>query len=245
MSWEKLTMTDAGAKLLAGMLNGAKLTFTRVVLGDKTVREENLHLQTSVFSPISAPALIAGSERVPSENATEVRIQIRNDGVLETTRMRQVGLFARTDHDEEVLLGIMQDEIGEEVPAYNGFEWGIELYSLIAVSRTNNISVVVSPHVYVTQAELDAVKAALADAITVNLVGEITERDPTKPDYGLGGETGGGSGINGDQASLRVSAYTGTADVTVVLNEELYDADNVRRSASVALNGDMILEEDK
>lgn len=159
MSWENVTITKGGEQLLSKMMNGSKLLFTRVVIGDKTVNNELLSAQTSVFSPISAPALIAGRSETPQENGTQIKIQIRNDGVSTTTRMLQIGLYAKSEHDEEVLLGILQDDIGEEIPAYEEFpQFLIELYTTIAISRTNNIQVVVNPSVYITFADLQEFK---------------------------------------------------------------------------------------
>lgn len=159
MSWENVTITKGGEQLLSKMMNGSKLLFTRVVIGDKTVNNELLSAQTSVFSPLSAPALIAGRSETPQENGTQIKIQIRNDGVSKTTRMLQIGLYAKSEHDEEVLFGILQDDIGEEIPAYEEFpQFLIELYATIAISRTNNIQVVVNPSVYITFADLQKFK---------------------------------------------------------------------------------------
>ena len=159
MSWENVTITKSGEQLLSKMMNGSKLIFTRVAVGDKTVNSEMLSAQTSVFSPISAPALIAGRSETPQENGTQIKIQIRNDGVDVTTRMLQIGLYAKSEHDDEVLFGILQDDIGEEIPAYNDFpQFLIELYATIAISRTNNIQVIVNPSVYITFADLQEFK---------------------------------------------------------------------------------------
>lgn len=164
MSWENVTITKDGEQLLSKMLNGSKLLFTRVVVGDKTVNNAQLSAQTSVFSPISAPALIAGRSETPQKNGTQIKIQIRNDGVKTTSRMRQIGLYAKSEHDDEVLFGLLQDEIGEEIPAYEDFpQFLIELYTNIAISRTNNIQVVVNPAVYATAADLQEVRKNVAE----------------------------------------------------------------------------------
>lgn len=238
MSWNNAVLTKLGENLLSGMLNGAKLTFTRVVLGDKTVKDELLPTQTSVFSPIPAPALIAGKREAPSKNGTEIIIQIRNDGVAETTRMRQIGLFAQTEHDDEVMLAILQDETGEEIPAYADFsQFEISLALTIGISRTNNISVIVSPSVYATAAQLEAVKSECAK-IKYTAV-ETVERDPNKPSYGLD-ESGGGEAEN---VTLNAKTYTGTAEVTLIVNDNQYDAENMTANTTAAVNGTMILEE--
>lgn len=240
MSWNNVVLTEVGKRLLSKMLNGSKLTFTRVVIGDKTVKDDQLAMQTAVFSPILAPALISGKREVPSGNGTEILIQIRNNGVTETTRMRQVGLFAKSEHDDEVMLAILQDDVGEEIPAFNDFpQFEISLAVVIGVSRTNNISVIVSPSVYATRADLENIRAECTQ-YKFSAVSTV-ERDSNKPTYGLDG-TGGGETEN---VTLSARTYTGTAEVTLVVNDNQYDATNVTANKEAAINGTMIIEEDK
>ncbi len=237
MSWNQVVLTKVGEELLSGMLNGAKLTITRAVVGDKTVSEAQLPYQTGVFSPIAAPALLSGQEEVAGKNGTQIDIQIRNDGVLETSRMRQVGIFAKSEHHDEVLLGILQDETGDEIPAYGDFpEWMIRLSIVIGISRTNNINVVVNPHVFATKTELETLKNRISKYGIVDV--ETTDRNPELPTYGID--------EGGREAEIRATTYSGLADVTLVLdNGKMYDAENVKRNASVAVTGDLILEEEK
>lgn len=186
MSWENVTITKGGEKLLSKMMNGSKLLFTRVVIGDKTVNNELLSAQTSVFSPISAPALIAGKSETPQENGTQIKIQIRNDGVGTTTRMLQIGLYAKSEHDDEVLFGILQDDIGEEIPAYEEFpQFLIELYTTIAISRTNNIQVVVNPSVYVTVDDLQKFKSEIDPSLMPKYIPVRVENAGNKAEQAL------------------------------------------------------------
>ncbi len=131
---------------------------------------------------------------------------------------------------------------------------------IVGISRTNNISVEVSPHVFSTKKELDTVKGELeqlsgdntADAIKRHDTSEsahaelfakigrkvISERirDPSKPDYGLGG---GGEW----SGALEVSSYSGNAEVTVVVNNTEYDGDNISRDPENAPDGTIIVKE--
>lgn len=167
MSWKQVTITKSGERMLSNMLNGSKLTFTRVVIGDTVINENILASQTAVFSPISAPALIAGKEETEKKNGTRLKIQIRNDGVEKSLHMRQVGLYAKTAHDDEVLFAILQDEVGEEIPSFAEFsQFLLEMYVDIAISRTNNIQVVVSSLVYATNEDLNRVSARVYEVET-------------------------------------------------------------------------------
>lgn len=165
MSWNEVTLTESGERLLASMLNGSKLTFTRAVLGSSTVEEEMMPMLTDISSPISAPALISGKKELESGNGTAILIQIRNEGVSETTRMRQIGVFAKSEHNDEVMFGVLQDDIGEEIPAYADFpQFEISLDVALAISRTNNIEVIVSPLVYAKQSDLEALKKSCEES---------------------------------------------------------------------------------
>lgn len=243
MSWNEVVLTKVGEELIAGMLGGAKLTITRAEIGDTAVDEEILPEQTAVFSPISAPALIRGQGIVESGNGTRIDIQIRNDGVTETSRMKQIGIFAKTESHEEIMLGILQDDVGEEIPAYNDFpEWLISLSVIIGISRTNNIVVNVNPHVFVTLEDFNVLKEQLSALLAESNCHhrEIARRfrDPTKPDYGIGG--GDAAGI-----TLITAEHTGNADVTVVIDGKEYDGKNISRRAEDAPSGTLIIKEEQ
>lgn len=162
MSWNDITITDEGSRLLSDIIGGGKLTITRAAIGAGTVAIEDLPSQTDVSEPINAPALLAGKEPTEDGKGTILKIQIRNDGVIETARMRQIAVFAKTDQVDEILLVILQDEIGEEIPAFGEFpQFEINQWITLAISRTNNISVVIDSNVYATTKQLQE----LADSV--------------------------------------------------------------------------------
>lgn len=162
--WNSITITNQGEKLLSEMINGSKLTFTRAAIGSGMVSDNELAEQTDISEPINAPALISGKRKAKSGNGVVIRLQIRNDGVIEETRMRQVGLFAQTDHHEEILFGILQNEIGEEIPPYSVFSQLLYEFDVtVVIGRTNNISVVVSPEVFPSREEFETLQNQIAE----------------------------------------------------------------------------------
>lgn len=245
MSWNDITITDEGSRLLADMIGGGKLTITRAAIGSGTVSIEDLPSQTDVLEPINAPALLAGKEPTEDGKGTILKIQIRNDGVTETTRMRQIAVFAKTDQADEVLLVILQDEIGEEVPSYSEFpQFEINQWITLAISRTNNISVIVPPTVYPSRTEFEHLRNDVREMIELfgcNTRKEIAKRlrDPGKPDYGAGGG-GDAAGV-----TLITAEHTGNADVTVVIGGKEYDGKNISRRAEDAPSGTLIIKEEK
>lgn len=142
MAWSSAELTDSGLELLSKLINGGKLTITRAAVGSGTVAADELYAQTELTDPINAPVSIAGSKELPEKSGRTIFVQVRNSGVTEAVRMRQIGIFAQTDSESEVLLAIMQDEIGEEIPSYAEFpDFLIEFNAVLVIARTNNITV--------------------------------------------------------------------------------------------------------
>lgn len=132
----------------------------------------------------------------------------------------------------------MQDEIGEEIPAFADFpQFLLEMFFTVGISRTNNINVHVSPSVYIT---LETLNARLSEYQKMRY-GKMKffDRDPDKPDYSEGGdENTGGTDSN---VTLKVKKYTGLANVSLMIDDDKYDAENVVQNTKKAKNGDIIL----
>ena len=115
MSWEKSSYTTAGAALLSESLSGGALTITRAVSGTGIV-ETDLSAETTVSGETHELTILAiDTVKDGEETARKVSIQIT--GAESTYIMHQIGVYGRLNDDAEVLLFIMQDERGIEVPA--------------------------------------------------------------------------------------------------------------------------------
>ena len=157
MAWSSAELTESGLELLSKLINGGKLTITRAAVGSKTVAAEELCEQTQLTAPINAPVSIAGSKELPEKCGRTIFVQIRNSSVTEAVRMKQIGIFARTDSESEVLLAIMQDEIGEEIPPYAEFpDFLIEFNAVLVIARTNNITVMTDSGAVATRADIES-----------------------------------------------------------------------------------------
>lgn len=245
MAWSSAELTDSGLELLSKLMNGGKLTITRAAIGSKTVAADELYAQTELTAPINAPVSIAGSKELPEKCGRTIFVQIRNSGVTEAARMRQIGIFAQTDSESEVLLAIMQDEIGEEIPPYAEFpDFLIEFNAVLVISRTNNITVMTDSGAVATRADLESHNSdeTAHSELFARLKRRVVAtrlRDPSKPDYGVGGG-GDSTGV-----ALITADYTGNAEVTVVLGGKEYDGKNISRDAENAPNGTFIIKEEQ
>ena len=157
MSWEKSSYTTAGAALLSESLSGGALTITRAVSGTGIV-ETDLSAETTVSGETHELTILAiDTVKDGEETARKVSIQIT--GAESTYIMHQIGVYGRLNDDAEVLLFIMQDERGIEVPASSvNADFEIEIAALIAISNKAKIEIALSPQM---QALAKMVKAEI------------------------------------------------------------------------------------
>ncbi len=243
MAWRNAELTDVGLELLSGMLNGGKLTITRAAIGGGAVEGEKLHEQTELTAPITTTVSIAGAKELPDKNGRTIFVRIFNNSITKTTRMKQAGIFAKTDSADEVLLAITQDDIGEEIPPYAEFpDFLIEFNFVLVISRTNNITVMTDLSTVATREDLEqhntdeTAHAGLYERHKRIIA--TRPRDPDKPDYGVGG--------GGEAAAVLIAEdYTGNAEVTVVIGGEEYDGKNITRDAENASDKTLIITEEE
>ena len=176
MSWEKSSYTTAGAALLSESLSGGALTITRAVSGTGIV-ETDLSAETTVSGETHELTILAiDTVKDGEETARKVSIQIT--GAESTYIMHQIGVYGRLNDDAEVLLVIMQDERGIEVPASSvNADFEIEIAALIAISNKAKIEIALSPQM---QALMKLVKAeiekhnAAADAHAATITAAVS-----------------------------------------------------------------------
>lgn len=167
MSWEKSSYTTAGAALLSESLSGGALTITRAVSGTGIV-ETDLSAETTVSGETHELTILAiDTVKDGEETARKVSIQIT--GAESTYIMHQIGVYGRLNDDAEVLLFIMQDERGIEVPASSvNADFEIEIAALIAISNKAKIEIALSPQMQalmkLVKAETDQRISAAVDA---------------------------------------------------------------------------------
>lgn len=176
MSWEKSSYTTSGAALLSESLSGGALTITRAVSGTGIV-ETDLSAETTVSGETHELTILAiDTVKDGEETARKVSIQIT--GAESTYIMHQIGVYGRLNDDAEVLLFIMQDERGIEVPASSvNADFEIEIAALIAISNKAKIEIALSPQM---QALMKLVKAeiekhnAAADAHAATITAAVS-----------------------------------------------------------------------
>lgn len=158
MSWEKSNYTAAGAALLSESLSGGALTITRAVSGTGSA-DTDLSEETTVSGDLHELMLL-GIETIEDDDGHPARkVSVHTESGDDAYLMHQVGVFGRLNDGEEVLLFLMQDERGVEIPASGtnaNFAFDVDI--LLAVSNKANISITVDPQM---QALAKLVKAEI------------------------------------------------------------------------------------
>ncbi|MDE6727910.1 MAG: hypothetical protein K2J80_08225 [Oscillospiraceae bacterium] len=212
MGWNNAVITLAGAALMAELVNGGKLSITRAAISENIVPAASLITQTAIVSPLSVPVAIAGKKTV--ENILSVRIQVHNTGVEGSRKMRQLGIFAKTETVKETLFAIMQNEQGDEIPPESEYpQFLLEMNVGFAVSNAEEIIVKVDPtSTFVTQEtlsiELDDIRVAL------NLKADKSEIPTSLPSNGGNADTVGGVAVETTAALGLHQLASGTAAAT-------------------------------
>lgn len=177
MSWEKSNYTAAGAALLSESLSGGALTITRAVSGTGSA-DTDLSEETTVSGDLHELMLL-GIETIEDDDGHPARkVSVHTESGDDAYLMHQVGVFGRLNDEDEVLLFLMQDERGIEIPASGtnaNFAFDVDI--LLAVSNKANISLTAAPQV---QALMKLVKAeiekhnAAADAHAATITAAVS-----------------------------------------------------------------------
>lgn len=159
MTWAERTITDAGLILLQEALDGKAFTVVSAAAGTGYKEPSQLASQIAIEEQISGlDCKIVENNELSSGPGREIVVQITNSGITEATRIKQVGIYAKTD-GAPVLFAVVQDSDGCIVPA-EGYIGGYKLRLKfgVPISATEKITVITTP-------EGTASKEDLADSI--------------------------------------------------------------------------------
>ncbi|MCL1866270.1 MAG: hypothetical protein FWF82_02555 [Oscillospiraceae bacterium] len=149
MAWIDAVITNAGAALLSSAMQDG-IVITKVLGGSGTYNLSSLMAQTNVTAPrTNLP--IAGIKEL--EKSRQVDIRIDNRGLNESYTLRQVGIWARRNvaDSAEVMLAIIQDDKGEEIPAESlNPEFILEFGFILPISNTLEVRVELDTSVLAT-----------------------------------------------------------------------------------------------
>ena len=207
MSWEKSNYTAAGAALLSESLSGGALTITRAVSGTGSA-DTDLSEETTVSGDLHELMLL-GIETIEDGDGHPARkVSVHTESGDDAYLMHQVGVFGRLNDEDEVLLFLMQDERGIEIPASDtnaNFAFDVDI--LLTVSNKANISLTLTPQMQAlakmvkaevekhnkdASAHADAITAAVGNAMeSLKESGDVVSEEQVKALIQEQGSSGG------------------------------------------------------
>ena len=164
MSTWNTTITNKGIALQTKQVNGAKISFTRVVAGSGSVPVVNLKEQTAVSNIVQT---LSVENLVVRDNQYVITVMLSNNTVTTAYNLSQVGFYA-TDPDEgEILFAITQIGAAKQIPtSANAPGYSIEF--AFTFQNANDAIIEITPDLagYMTRGEIETmVEQKIVDSI--------------------------------------------------------------------------------
>lgn len=166
------TITNKGIALQTKQINGAKISFTRVVAGSGSVPVVNLKEQTTVNNIVQTLYM---DNVVVRDNQYVITVLLSNNTVTTSYNLSQVGFYA-TDPDEgEILFAITQIDTAKQIPT-SAKAPGYSIEFAFTFQNANNATIEITPDLagYMTRGEIETMVETKIDDL-IELGPDITE----------------------------------------------------------------------
>ena len=170
MAWIGV-VTDVGAQLLGQYrVPGTTLYITKVETGKGIVPEVDMRAATALDDPVDEGEVTTAS---PMQAGTQFRLSI--GAYTSAYVLKEVGIFAKVDDGDEVLLALLQNSEGVSIAAYGDFpDFVYRLSVPMPISNTDNISFTVDPNAYVSYSEFAEIVDLIGDTALPTTAQTIT-----------------------------------------------------------------------
>lgn len=221
MAFKMPKVTNAGKKLLAKVLAGESLEFTRFKMGDGNLSDTN---PDNLNNLINTVVSVNVSKISQGENFISVRGEFTNQGIEVGFYWREYGLFAQDPDEGEVLFAYSNaGEIADYIPPSTESDIARTLVSTISIANASNITIVFDDSIiYATKEEIDQINEILQTVIGEQPNGSMvvtlihTKSGTSHKFTGLEGRTGlipcqfksTAGYTEGDTAAIDGTAYT-------------------------------------
>lgn len=231
------TITNAGAaKIAAAITSGRPYSITEAAVGDGGgMYYKPTYAQTELRNEVWRGLILSSEVDPTSANMINVRFALPPE--VGGFTVREAGLF---DADGDMLAVCNLPDTRKDAST-TGSIGKLTIIMHIAMTDTGVLEFDVHPQLdAVTQEQLSSVKTIAQDALAAAQMAGTRRviaarvRDPSKPDYGVGG--GEGMAV----VTLEATPYTGAAEITISVGGNDYDV-NMRTDGASAPDGTMII----
>ncbi|MEY8370112.1 hypothetical protein AAK938_01235 [Aerococcaceae bacterium 50-4] len=155
-----IVITDSGQSLLAKLISGQKMTFTKAELSSKKYTDNQIKALTKLEDVKQSNDVVGVT--ILNEKSVQIEVAINNTNLEEDYYLNTIGLYANDPVIGEVLYAVTIAETADYVPAYNGkTATGVFLKFIVSVSNTESVSVEVSDTMYATHADISRLNEGL------------------------------------------------------------------------------------
>ncbi len=145
-------ITDAGVALEGSWVTGSTLTFTGAAIGAGMVPFSQMRLSTALVDQRSTID-IESAEAVTG--GIKLTLSLTSDDVTEDFQAQEIGIFAKVDDGNPVLLALFQDAGGMPVPSFSSMpDFTFSMSILLRMDNTGDFTVFLDPDFLVTHKQL-------------------------------------------------------------------------------------------
>ena len=141
-AFPKMTLTNVGQALQTKVLAGAKLTFTRIALGDGQLNGQPISpLTNMIHQTASVPV---DSVRVVSSNTCQASGFFSNADIAAGFKWRETGLFAQDPDVGEILYGYTNaGDAGDWIPTVQDTRIEKYIYCSVSVANATTVNITI------------------------------------------------------------------------------------------------------
>lgn len=211
MAWDSAVITNGGTALLKQCYAGEKLILDYATGGTGTVAAEALLAQTALMDQKQQFSIV---QMMETSGGQKLNIAVDNQNLSAGYTMNQLGIWAHIGAGAPVLLGLLQDAAGIQIPSSAEIaEFSLNFYAVLTISGDAEIQINIDPSALVSEKRL-------REAIRLKPDLYIGAEEP---DYGpvLWFDTRAAVGT-----SLKLSTDTSKSVVIAEVNGETYGVEN-------------------
>lgn len=154
MAWDSAVITNAGTELLKQCYAGEKLILDYATGGTGTVAAEAMLAQTALKEQNQQFSIVQITEVTGGQ---KVNVAVDNQNLTTGYAMQQLGIWAHIGDGAPVLLGLLQDAAGIQIPSNTEIvDFSLNFYAVLAISGDAEIQISMDASALVSESRLAA-----------------------------------------------------------------------------------------
>ena len=157
--WKSAVITDLGKELMAKVLSGSEIEFTKIKTSDHKYSND-IDLSKVISIPSIKQEKLIDNIEVINKNTVSIYSNFSNKDLTEGYEVRVVGLYAKDpESDSEILYSLTTTDRPDYLPSFNGVTLSSIDYKFVtAVGNAENVILDITDGSTVTQQQFQELK---------------------------------------------------------------------------------------